>query len=384
MAASRDYDVAVIGGGAAGTAAALALSRYTRLRVALIERRMFDDYRAGESVSPSLFALLDYLGVDRDALGGAQLPTYAHAAAWGSEALVVRDAIFSTQGHGLQLDRRRYDAIMLDQAAGAGADLLRPAEIKQIVHGQPWRLRLSVGDQELDISARYLIDCSGKSAVVVRKRERPVHTEDSLVALYAYYDLAAPGILPQQTLVETTEHGWYYVSPLPGDKVAVAFITDTDILKRLHLNDPKNWLDMGLKTVHTSKIMARLPAPAVMRHYAIHSRVAALPDDENWSAAGDAAACFDPISSLGIGQAVSSGIHAARVAEAFLIGDASLARHYNRSVYDCFETYLHMRRGFYDAEKRWPDAPFWQRRSAVRTAPSTARSTPRRRPAGTA
>ncbi len=364
MAAPLDYDVAVIGGGAAGTAAALALSRYTGLRVALIERRMFDDYRAGESVSPSLFSLLDYLGVERAALAGAQLPTYSHAAAWGSAALVVREAIFSAQGHGLQLDRKRYDSIMLDQAAGAGADLLRPAEIIQIAHGDPWRLRLSVGEREFDISARYLIDCSGKSAAVVKKRERAVHTEDALVALYAYYELGAPTFLPQQTLVETTEHGWYYVSPLPGDKVAVAFITDTDILKRLRLNDGPRWREMGLQTVHTRKIMARLPEAAVMRHYAIHSRVAALPDDENWSAAGDAAACFDPISSLGIGQAVSSGIHAARVAEAFLLGDRSLARHYNRSVFECFEAYLHMRRGFYAAEERWRDAPFWQRRCA--------------------
>lgn len=362
MEASRDYDVAVIGGGAAGSAAALALSRYTNLRVALIERRMFDNYRAGESVSSSLFALLDYLGIHRDALAGAQLPTYSHAAAWGSDALVIRDAIFSAQGQGLQLDRKRYDSIMLGQAANAGADLLQPAEISQIAYGDPWRLQLAIGDRQVRISARYLIDCSGKSAAIVRKRERSVHTEDALVALYAYYDLGTSTFLPQQTLVETTEHGWYYVSPLPGNKVAVAFITDTDILKRLRLNEGKTWSDMGLATVHTGRIIDRLPAPAAMRHYAIHSRVTALPENENWSAAGDAAACFDPISSLGIGQAVSSGIHAARVAEAFLLGDRSLARQYNRSVFDCFETYLHMRQGFYAAEDRWRDAPFWQRR----------------------
>ncbi|MES2739753.1 MAG: FAD-dependent oxidoreductase [Pseudomonadota bacterium] len=374
MRSPHDYDVAVIGGGAAGTAAALALSRYTGLRVALIEKRMFDDYRAGESVSASLFSLLDYLGIGRHALAGAQLPTHSHAAAWGSDALVVRDAIFSAQGHGLQLDRQRYDAIMLEQAAAAGADLLRPARIAHIEHGDPWRLQLLVGQGDMTISARYLIDCSGKSAALVRHRARPVHTEDTLVALYAYYELSAPTFLPQQTLVETTEHGWYYVSPLPDDKVAVAFITDADILKRLHLNEAQNWRDMGLTTAHASGIMARLPAPAAMRHYAIHSRVAALPDDENWCAAGDAAACFDPISSLGIGQAVSSGIQAARVAEAFLIGDRSLARHYNRSVFDGFEAYLHMRRGFYAAEARWRDAPFWRRRSAQNVAGNRSRA----------
>jgi hypothetical protein len=45
-----------------------------------------------------------------------------------------------------------------------------------------------------------------------------------------------------------------------------------------------------------------------------------------------------------------------------LLGDRGMARHYNRSLFDCFETYMDMRRGFYAAETRWRDAPFWRRR----------------------
>ena len=41
-----------------------------------------------------------------------------------------------------------------------------------------------------------------------------------------------------------------------------------------------------------------------------------------------------------------------------------MAAGYRRSVFASFETYLQMRRGFYGAEQRWPEAPFWQRRAA--------------------
>ena len=361
---SRDYDVVIVGGGAAGTAAALTLASYTGLRIALLEKQLFDDYRAGETVSSSIFSMLDFLGVGRDLLDGAQLPAFSHAAAWGSAELTSRDAVFSSHGHGLHLDRRQYDAILLDQARLAGVALLRPAQLVQLEHGDPWRLRVASEGQETDLTARYLIDCSGKQAAIVRQRKRPIHTEDSLVALYAYYQLDEPQFLPHRTLVETTEHGWYYAAPLPGERVALAFITDADILKRLRLKEAAPWREAGMGTRHVGDILARLPPPSALRHYAIHSRVASLPADENWTAAGDAAACFDPISSLGIGQAMASGIHAARVAEAFLAGDRGMAAGYRRSVFAAFETYLQMRRGFYGAEQRWRDAPFWQRRAA--------------------
>lgn len=343
----------------------MTLKRYTKLSVALVERNLFEDYRAGESVSPAIFQLLDYLGLSREAFETTHLPSYGHSAAWGGEELVVRDLIFNSQGNGMHLDRQQFDTLLLEKARELGTDTFQPAEILTVTREGDWDITIKTAGGEQTIQAKYLIDCSGKNSAIVKKEQCRVHQEDRLIALYAYYHLKDDLHIHQHTLLETTEHGWYYLAPLPGKKLAIAFITDADILKKLELNDPDTWLKQGLQTRHIAKIIKQLPAPEAMRHYAIHSRVALLPENDNWTAAGDAAACFDPISALGIGHALQSGIHTARVAEAFLNGDTQMAASYRQFLLKHFEHYLHMRQGFYRAEQRWADAPFWRRRQEV-------------------
>jgi flavin-dependent dehydrogenase len=81
-----------------------------------------------------------------------------------------------------------------------------------------------------------------------------------------------------------------------------------------------------------------------------------------WAAAGDAAAAFDPLSSLGIGHAISSGIHAARVAHVTLCDTGDPADSYSSGVERVARDYLTLRRRYYAVEQRWPAQPFWARR----------------------
>lgn len=55
-------DVAIVGGGPAGTAAALALLRFTRHKVVMVEGTCYDQPRIGETVSSAALPLLEYLG----------------------------------------------------------------------------------------------------------------------------------------------------------------------------------------------------------------------------------------------------------------------------------------------------------------------------------
>ncbi|PKI16177.1 tryptophan 7-halogenase [Colwellia sp. 12G3] len=91
----------------------------------------------------------------------------------------------------------------------------------------------------------------------------------------------------------------------------------------------------------------------------------------NFVAIGDAACAFDPISSMGIGFAISSACHGANAIMAQLNANnltASTAnvnqaiKQYNLDLKNQFDNYHVLKQQFYQQEQRWSQAPFWQRR----------------------
>jgi len=86
--------------------------------------------------------------------------------------------------------------------------------------------------------------------------------------------------------------------------------------------------------------------------------------------AGDAAMCYDPVSGQGIIKALRSGIFAAFAIGDFLRnGDVRGLRRYRLMLDREFVTYEEALRGYYTQERRWPNRPFWRRRTAT-PAPS--------------
>ena len=81
-----------------------------------------------------------------------------------------------------------------------------------------------------------------------------------------------------------------------------------------------------------------------------------------WVAVGDAAQCYDPLSSQGLVNALESGVRAAFAVHAALDGDLRHLRRYQTLLELEWLRYERMRRQYYLLEQRWPDSLFWQRR----------------------
>ena len=87
-----------------------------------------------------------------------------------------------------------------------------------------------------------------------------------------------------------------------------------------------------------------------------------------WLAVGDAAACLDPLLSQGLTRALEDGIAAADAIAGAQAGDAGAFNAYQDRVFARFTAGVRLRAGFYAAETRWPDAPFWRRRQVQAAA----------------
>jgi flavin-dependent dehydrogenase len=364
-----ETDIAIIGGGPSGAAAALTLRRYTSHRVMIVERDAYEAPRVGETVSSAISALLDYLGASDCLKDSGAIKSHANAAAWGADQLIVRDHMFTGHGSGWHLERRSFDLFLADAARNMGATTLRNTRLRSAstAAGGGWLIGVD-GENEGFIHAAQVVDASGRTASFARLAGATKQRVDHLVAVVAYFQGLDSTSTVHSTFVEADEHGWWYGAPLPHGKAIAMFMTDAKSVKPLGFTEWQRFYTRVLDTRHVSSLIAEADPIRELHIYSANSQRIHPVIGDRWVAVGDAAASFDPLSSLGIGHALSSGIQGARISDARLAGDNELADAYSLDVARLWSEFLVRRTAIYQAEKRWQNAAFWTDRHAVSPA----------------
>ncbi len=114
------FDAVVVGGGPAGSSAAIKLSQ-AGLRVLLTEAGALLRFKIGEFRPPAAKPLRDVLGGLGLCAEGRLLLSFGSVGVWAGECPMFQDFIRDPNGHGWHLDRARFDADLRAAAVEAGA-----------------------------------------------------------------------------------------------------------------------------------------------------------------------------------------------------------------------------------------------------------------------
>src|ERR1043166_9205055 len=172
----ENYDVAIIGGGPAGSTAATLLSKAGR-RVIVLEREKFPRFHIGESLLPFSTEAFDRLGV-REKLDRTFLPKHGGEimAACGTRGVkfYFKDGFRSTRDRAYQVTRSEFDKLLLDHSRENGAEVREETEVTRIDF-EPDRVRLQISSHSSNtpplqsptlLEARYLLNCSGRQTTL--------------------------------------------------------------------------------------------------------------------------------------------------------------------------------------------------------------------------
>jgi flavin-dependent dehydrogenase len=314
---NETYDVAIIGGGPAGSTAACLLAKAGR-RVLVLERDRFPRFHIGESLLPYSMPVFDRLGIreelDRTAQPklGAELLT-----ACGSSHIIFhfRDGFRLAHQRSYQVERATFDKLLLDNAAKFGAEVREETAVERVDFDENGCTVFLTGDTDRPIRARYLIDASGRNTVIgLQRRLKKNYSHLQKFAVFAHYENVSrePGDDGcTLTRMVRARDRWFWVIPLSATKTSIGMVTDTAVFKKWRLS-PEEALESSFRQQpHFSQILAgatRVTPVHATGDYSYRNTSLVGP---RWLLVGDAAGFIDPVFSTGVFLAMASAEQAA-------------------------------------------------------------------------
>jgi flavin-dependent dehydrogenase len=357
----NQFDVLILGTGPAGCAAAITFKN-RGYSVAIIDSSKKLNFQAGENIQGGIKDLFFKLKFDESSLNNFHLPAYETVSLWDSQLPIFKDSLFNANGHGWHLDKKKFNEQLLAKCLDVGVQLIHCSDLKierQQLLG--WEISCFVNSVPRILKSAFLIDCTGRNRVLLKKLAIPILKHDSLIAINAIYDvnLETP---PMTSVIETAENGWWYSAALPGNKRVVTFFTNAKSTSFKNLTKYHNFHHQMYLTELINPYLGHLSIdkelPLTIRY--ANSEISSSFFGRDWICAGDAAATFDPLSSHGIETALRMGIEAAD-AVSDLMGSNTKVKldQFSMNYQDMYSAYLLQRKKFYAQVQKWPRSPFW-------------------------
>ena len=308
-----DYDTIIVGGGPAGSSAAISLSQRGARVLLLEEKRMPRGKLCGEFITPECFPTLERLSVLNSMLaaGAQKIAQVSLVASSGKSIQTQLSGMSNDAACAMSLSRSRFDQILFDRAREAGAECLEAVAVKQcLFDGDAPRgveAMLLPSGKSLSFNAPLIIDASGRnSRLTIGKRERVAGRRGSrLYALKAH--LKGVEAIDNQVELFFFPQGYGGLARVEADLVNLCFIVDERTLRTAG-GDPSNVIEASL--MNNSVARERLQGAEVVGKWFSAGPLAFGKKrlaSNGIIAIGDASGMIDPFTGTGIQIALRTG-----------------------------------------------------------------------------
>lgn len=337
-----DYDVLVIGGGPAGATVSALLAARGR-SVVLFEKDRHPRFHIGESLLPMNMPLFQELGVADEVaeIGMRKNGIDFYAAEEGETqrtTIYFDEAMDNSFPHAFQVRRSDFDRLLLDNAQRSGVEVRQQTRVTSLerleTDGCQARAVNSEGRESI-VTARFLIDASGRDAFLSRRnkalRRNPDH---NAAAIFGHFRNVPrrEGRDEGNIGLHWFEQGWFWVIPLKDGVTSVGAVCWPEYLKTRGDMPLADFLQQTIAGSPTLSLLMESAEPV--------SEVQGTGNYSYWSnrlhgdgylLIGDAFAFVDPVFSSGVFLAMKSAQSGAEAVDSILGGApnaaALLARH---------------------------------------------------------
>jgi menaquinone-9 beta-reductase len=280
------FDVAIVGGGPAGSSCA-AFCAMAGLKTLVLERARFPREKVcGDCLNPSCWPVFDRLGLAQRVreLPHSQL-TLVHFIAINGRKVSVN--LPTGNDCELSIKRSLFDDLLLKHACELGAQVREETTVTTLIHDQNWKIETATGE---NFRARFLIGADGRNSTVARLRNLLPRPSRERIALQAHIPL--PLNFGERVVLQFLREGYSGQAPVNENELNLCLVGKPSTISKLrhwaqrHFEIPANhrW--------RTITPLTRAPVPCA---------------HEDLLFIGDATRVVEPFTGEGIYYALRSG-----------------------------------------------------------------------------
>lgn len=390
MKTQYDYDVAVIGGGPAGSTVANIVAARGH-KVLILEREFFPRYQIGESLIPAtVHGVSHVLGVYDEIQNAGFVKKSGASFRWGNSPNIwtMRFTHSSWLQHNganyaYQVERAKFDEILLNKARERGAEIMHGVQVQSVERESGRFSKIVALDRDniqMTITAKYIVDAGGHNSTSYQHLGERIKSEFfKNFAVFGYFENSALRPDPYQgnIICEAFSDGWMWFIPLRTSSPTLVSVGA--VLGEKHRDKMKDGPDELYRwAIGQTQYIKELLANADRSKQDLYSRLRVRKDwsyttsqfyKDGLAVVGDAACFLDPILSTGVHFATYGGLQLGRSINTALINPTREVDYFNefearyKLEYQIFYKYL---LAFYDMHKN-EDSYYWNARKILNT-----------------